>query len=167
MSKKLFAGRIPNTSTVVTSIYEGPSDAPLTDYVNNIDKLYFDTRLDYMHLVATVNVSVSFAFQQVTQDCGKKGKDCSAIPRSGTVWHTLGTHNRAYTPTILLFDTDNNRALSGTMFIQNISNNSFRLCAVYVDNTSIYLRERWFVRYNALSSITRNFKVYVFNKPAT
>jgi hypothetical protein len=166
MAKRLFAGKIPGSSTLVTSIYDGSDDNPLNNPTGNLDRLYFDTRLDYMHIVKQIDLSQAFPEEGVTTSCGKKGKNCADIPRQGTRDYNLGQHGQSYKPTILLYDTGNARALTGTMFIQVISNNSFRLCNVRVDSTNIYLKERWFVRSNSLTAITKNFRVYVFNKPA-
>ncbi len=166
MPKRFFAGNIPGTSDVVTSIYDGSDDNPLTNPTGHLDRMYFDTRFDYMHIVKTIELSQSFAKEDVTTNCGKKGKNCADIPRQGTRDYNLGAHGQSYKPTIMVYDTGNYRALTGTMFIQVISNNSFRLCNVRVDSTNIYLKEKWFVRSNTLSATTKNFKVYIFNKPA-
>lgn len=166
MPKRLFAGQIPGTTTVAVSIYDGTDDAPLTAPNTNLNRMYFDTRFDYMHVVKTLSVSQEFVREDVTTDCGKKGKNCADIPRQGTRDYSLGAHGQNYAPTIMMYDIDSGRALTGTMFIQVVSNNSFRLCNVRVDATNIYLKERWFVRSNNLTETSRNFKIYVFNKPA-
>lgn len=166
MPKRFFAGKIPGTSTVVTSIYDGSDDNPLNSPTDHLDRLYFDTRLDYMHIVKQIDFSQSFSAENVTTNCGKKGKNCADIPRQGTNDYNLGSHGQNYKPTILLYDLNNFRAITGTMFIQVISNNSFRLCSVRVDSSNVYLKEKWFVRSNALTATTKNFRVYVLNKPA-
>jgi hypothetical protein len=166
MSKVLHAGVIPGTSQQVVSIYEGGDDAPLSNPTQHMSRMHFDTRFDYLNLVARVDASVSFPYEGITTACGKKGKDCSAIVRSGNRSFTVAAHGQAYTPAIMIYDLSNNRALTGSMFIQVISNTSFRLCWVVVDGTYVYLRERWFVRYNALPALTSNYRIYVFNKPA-
>jgi len=167
MSKKLFAGKIPGTSTYVTSIYEGTDDAPLSNPSGYLNRMYFDTRFDYMHLVKQIDITINFAGEGVTTNCGKKGKNCADIPRTGTVTHNLGSHGQSYTPTCLIYDLGNAEALTGTMFIQNISNNSFRVCNFRVNSTTMYLNEKWFVRSNNLTATERNFRLYIFNKPAT
>jgi len=167
MPKRLFAGQIPGTTDVVASIYDGTDDNPLSNPLGNLDRIYFDTRFDYMHIVKTIDVSQSFVSENVTASCGKKGKNCADIPRQGTRDYVLGTHGQSYTPTILLYDITNGRALTGTMFIQVVSNNSFRLCNIRVDSNKVYLKEKWFVRSNNLPAITQNFRIYIFNKPAT
>ena len=166
MSKVLHAGLIPGTSSQVVSIYEGGDDNPLYDPTGNLSRLYFDSRLDYLNIVAQGDVSVSFPFEGVTTNCGKKGKDCSAVARSGVRSYTIYAHGQSYTPAILLYDLDNSHAITGNMFIQTISNTSFRMCWVVVDSTYVYIKERWFVRYNNLDAVNRNYRIYVFNKPA-
>jgi hypothetical protein len=166
MAKRLFAGKIPGTTDYAASIYSGTDDNPLSDPTSYLDRLYFDTRLDYMHLVKTIDISIDFPFENVTQSCGKKGKNCADIPRQGTRDYNLGAHGQNYTPTCLIYDINNGRAMTGTMFIQVNSNNSFRLCNLRVDSTNIYIKEKWFVRSNSLTASTRDFRVFIFNKPA-
>lgn len=167
MPKRIFAGTIPNTTEAVASIYDGTDDAPLTDPNGNLNRLYFDTRFDYMEHVRTITISQAFPVENVTASCGKKGKNCADIPRQGINDYNLGPHGQTYTPTIMMYDVDSGNALTGTMFIQNISNNSFRLCNVRVSATNIYLKEKWFVRSDNLTAITKNFRIFIFNKPAT
>lgn len=166
MSKRLFAGKIPGTSTYAASIYSGTDDGPLNSPTSYLDRLYFDTRLDYMHLVKTIEISVTFPGENVTASCGKKGKNCADIPRQGTRDYNLGAHGQGYTPTCLIYDATSGRAITGTMFIQVQSNNSFRICNLRVNSSNIYIKEKWFVRSNNLPETTRSLKVYVFNKPA-
>jgi hypothetical protein len=167
MSKVLHAGAIPGTpGSNVVSIYEGGDDNPLTNPTGNLNRLYFDSRLDYLNIVGQIDTSVSFPFEAITTSCGKKGKDCSAIVRSGQRIYNLGAHGQAYTPAILLYDLGSRRAITGNMFIQTVSNTSFRLCWVVIDATYIYLKERWFVRYNDLAAIDKNYRIHIFNKPS-
>jgi hypothetical protein len=166
MPKRLFAGVIPNTTIAAATIYDGPDDAPIADPLNYINRVYFDTRFDYMHVVKTIQVSKDFVKEDVTQSCGKKGKNCADIPRQGTRDHNLGAHGQTYKPAVLLYDTGSNKAITGTTFIQIVSNNSFRVCSVRVDSSNIYLKEKWFVRSNNLTAISKNFKIDILNKPA-
>lgn len=166
MTKVFHAGRIPGTSNNVVSIYEGGDDSPLTDPAGNISRVYFDTRFDYLNLVKTVDTSVSMAAEGVVTNCGKKGKDCSAIVRQGERIYNLGAHGQSYIPAVLMYDLSNSRALTGSQFVQSISNTSFRLCHVFIDSTYVYLKERWFVRYNNLPVFNANYRMYILNKPA-
>lgn len=166
MSKVLHAGLIPGTGQNVISIYEGGDNAPLSNPSAYINRMYFDSRFDYLSLVATIDTSVSMPFEGITTQCGKKGKSCAAIVRSGSRSYVIAQHGQTYVPSVLIYDLSNNRALTGSQFIQSISNTSFRLCNVVVDGTNIYLRERWFVRYNDLPAYGVNYRIYILNKPA-
>lgn len=166
MTKVLHAGVVPGTAQNVVSIYDGGDDNPLYNPTSYMGRMYFDTRFDYMHLVAKIDTSVAMPAENITVNCGKKGKDCSAIVRSGSRIYAIATHGQAYTPAILIYDLANNRALTGSQFVQSISNTSFRLCHVVVDATTVYLHERWFVRYNNLPAYNANYRIYVLNKPA-
>lgn len=168
MSKVLFAGKVPNSNPVqtVTSIYEGGDDNPLYNPTGYINRVFFDTRFDYLNIVGQTDVSVNFDYQEVTQNCGKKGKDCSLIPRAGTNTFTLAAHGRDYRPAIAIFDLQTSRGVAGNRFIHAVNNTSFRLVWVLIDDTYVYLRERWFVRQTALPAKSVNLRIYYFNKPA-
>ena len=168
MSKVLFAGKVPGTNPVktVTSIYEGGDDNPLYDPTGYINRVYFDTRFDYLNIVGQTDASVNFDFQDVTQNCGKKGKDCSLIPRSGTNTFVLAAHGQSYRPAIAIFDMQTARGVAGNRFIHAVNNTSFRLVWVLVDDTYVYLRETWFVRQSSLPAKNVNLRIYYFNKPA-
>lgn len=166
MTKVLHAGLIPATGETVVSIYEGGDNLPLTNPTGYLSRMYFDSRFDYLSLAATIDTSVAMPYEGMTNNCGKKGKDCSAIVRSGNRSYAIANHGQSYVPAILIYDLSNNRALTGSQFIQAVSNTSFRLCHVVVDATTIYLYERWFVRYNNLPALNVNYRIYVLNKPA-
>lgn len=168
MGKVLHAGNVPGSSPLqtVVSIYSSGDNLPLQNPANYLDRLYFDSRLDYLNIVGQIDVSQTFAYQAVTTNCGKKGKDCSLIPRTGENTYNLGAHGQTYRPAIAITDTDTKQGLSGNMFIQAISNTSFRMCWVLINDTYIYLKERWWVRQNNLPAVTKNFRIYIFNKPS-
>ena len=168
MSKVLFAGKIPGTNPVqtVTSIYEGGDDNPLFSPTSYINRLFFDTRFDYLTIVGHASVSVYFTAEQTTQNCGKKNKSCSLIPRTGVNTHVLHTHGLGYRPAIALQDIGTGRGVAGNRFIHAVNNTSFRLVTALIDDTYVYLRELWFVRQTALPAKTVNMRIYYFNKPA-
>jgi hypothetical protein len=168
MSKVLFAGKIPGSSPVqtVASIYEGGDDNPLSNPTGHINRIYFDSRFDYLNIVGQTDVTVNFDYQQTTTNCGKKGKDCSLIPRSGTNTFTLHAHGLNYRPAIAVFDLGTSRGVAGNRFIHAVNNTSFRLVWVLIDGIYVYLRERWFVRQTALPAKSVNLRIYYFNKPA-
>lgn len=166
MSKVLHTGKVPGTAQNVVSIYEGGDDNPLYNPTGYLNRLFFDSRLDYLNITAQIDTSVNFPYEGVTTNCGKKGKDCSAIVRSGNRTYNIAAHGLPYKPSVILYDLSDSRALTGSMFIQTVSNTSFRLCWVVVDDTFIYIKERWFVRFNNLPALTKNYRIFAFNKPA-
>jgi len=168
MSKVLFAGKVPGSNPVqtVASIYEGGDDNPLYNPTGHINRIYFDSRFDYLNIVGQTDVTVNFDYQQTTQDCGKKGKDCSLIPRSGTNTFTLHAHGQNYRPAIAVFDLGTSRGVAGNRFIHAVNNTSFRLVWALIDGAYVYLRERWFVRQTPLPAKSVNLRIYYFNKPA-
>lgn len=166
MPKVLHAGKVPLTALTVTSIYEGGDHNPLYDPLGYINRVFFDTRFDYLNIVGQADAAVNLDYQEVNQDCGKKGKDCSLIPRSGTNTFTLAAHGLNYRPAIAIVDLETSRGVAGNRFIHAVNNTSFRLVLVLIDDFYVYLREQWFVRQTALPAKTVNLRIYYFNKPA-
>jgi len=166
MTKVLYGGTIPSTQQTVLSIYEGGDDNPLYNPTNYLNRLYFDSRLDYINIVGQADVSITFNYRAVVSVSSGKKSNTQAV-QTGTVSTVIGAHGGSYRPAFAGYDLDTGRAITGNMFIQSVSNTSFRLCYLLIDNTYLYIIERWFVRLNALPSITKNFRFFAFNKPAT
>jgi hypothetical protein len=140
-----------------------PLDAPL----NHLNRVFFDTRFTYLNIVAEAQVTLNFPFRDVNkQSSGKKNKDTSLIPIDGEQVYTAYAHNLGYTPMGILYDIDNNQAISGNTFLQNIDNTSFRLLYLLADNTNFYIKERYFVRGFELPSVSKSYRVLVFSNPA-
>lgn len=165
MTKVLYGGTIPSTGQKVLSIYEGGDDYPLYNPTAYLNRVYFDSRLDYLSIVGQADTSIAFEYRPVTTVSSGKKSTTEAI-QTGTVSRVLLAHGGGYRPAVAGYDLDTGRALSGNMFIQSISNTSFRICWLLVDETYLYLIERWFVRLNALPAITKNFRFFAFNKSA-
>lgn len=156
----------------VVSIFTNPKNsqgdnAPLDNPLANLNRMYFDTRFNYLNIVAEAEITLNFEFRDINkQSSGKKGKDTSLIPVEGDILYTAYQHNLGYTPAGILYDIDNNQAISGNTFLQNIDNTSFRLLYLLADNDYFYIKERYFVRGFPLPSISKTFRVLVFNNPA-
>lgn len=139
--------------------------APINNPYTNIDRIYFDTRFDYLNIVKSFSASISFPFENVTETCGKKGKDCALVPRSNIRMILLGAHGQNYIPAVIGYDLTTNRALCGDQIVQVNGVSSFRLFQLLVDENNIWIKERWYVRGQPLQANDFIFKVFVFNKP--
>jgi hypothetical protein len=156
----------------LVSIFNNPKnsqgdDSPLNSPLSNLNRIFFDTRFNYLNIVSEANPTINFPFRDINkQNTGKKGKDTRLIPVEGEALYTAYPHNLGYVPSGLLYDLDNNQALSGNTFLQNIDNTSFRLVYLLVDDTNFYIKERFFVRGFPLPSLSKSFRILVFNNPA-
>jgi len=139
--------------------------APINSPFQNLDRIYFDTRFDYLNIVHSFSASVSFSFENVTQTCGKKGKNCALVPRTGVTLTHLGYHGQNYIPAVLGYDLNTNRALCGDQIVQVNGTTTFRLFQLLVDQNSVWIKQRWYVKGEALAEKTFIFKVFIFNKP--
>lgn len=159
------------TSGGLLSIFEAVGTTPESKYApinspyQNIDRIYFDSRFDYLNIVNTFSANISFPFENVTQSCGKKGKNCALVPRTGTTLTHLGYHGQNYVPAVLGYDLDTNRALCGDQIVQVNGTTTFRLFQLLVDQNSVWIKQRWYVRGVALQANSFNFKIFIFNKP--
>lgn len=160
-----------NASTV--SIWTNPDgsqgdNTPLNNPRNYLDRLYFDTRLDYLNIVSIVNFTFSFGYIDINRvNSGKKGKSSSLIPIQGDSTSIISAHNFGYTPGGILVDRDTRQAVAGNSFITNNDNTSFRMIYLMADNNYFYLKEKHFVRISPLLATTKNYTLYIFNNPST
>lgn len=171
MTTKVFwAGKIG--ARAVVSIFSNPvgqagSNVPLNNPTNNLGRVFFDSRFDYLETV----ISVSFTkfhdlIQPNSSSSSKKGKTGINSPIDGFSTTTVFTHNFGYIPTAMLIDSATNFALPANYFIQNVNNNSFRILSLLADTTNIFLREKYFVRVDSLPSLTKQYKLLVFDNTA-
>lgn len=155
------------------SIFEAEGATPELKYapINNpygyINRIYFDTRFDYLNIVNTFAASIDFPYQGVTQECGKKNKDCSLVPRTGTTLYLLGYHGQSFIPAIIGYDLNTKKAFCGDQIVQVNGDSTFRLFQLLVDGNAVWIKELWYVRGQPLQANSFNFKVFIFNKPAS
>lgn len=167
----LWAGKLGSRGVV--SIFSNPvsqlgSNSPLNNPLGHLDRVYFDTRFNYLNIIAEAEFSKLYNFVDVNrQSSGKKGKSSREVPIEGTETVKIYEHGLGFVPGCILYDLDTNVALSGNVFVQNINNTSFRLLYLLADDTAFYIKEKYFVRLDPLPSITKKYKLLVFNNPAT
>lgn len=167
----LWAGKLGSRGVV--SIFSNPagqtgSNTPLNNPLDYLSRVYFDTRFNYLNIVAETEFSRLYSFVDVNrQSTGKKGKSSEQVPIEGQNTVKIYDHNLGYTPGCILYDLESNDALSGNVFVQNVDNTSFRLLYLLADENSFYIKEKYFVRLKPLPSLTKKYRLLVFNNPAT
>lgn len=167
----LWAGKLGSRGVV--SIFSNPvgqtgSNSPLNNPLGHLERVYFDTRFNYLNIIAETEFSKLYRFVDVNrQSTGKKGKSSREVPIEGQETVKIYDHGLGFTPGCMLYDLDTNVALSGNVFVQNIENTSFRLLYLLADENSFYIKEKYFVRLSPLPAITKKYRLLVFNNPAT
>lgn len=157
----------------VVSIWTNPDNlsgdnTPLNNHLNNLDRIKFDSRLDYLNIVGVQNFTISLGFVDINRvNSGKKGKDSSLIPIEGSSITNIATHNFGYVPGGILVDRDTNQALAGNFFITNNDNTSFRMLYLLADSNYFYIKDKYFVRISPLQAQTKSFTLYILNNPST
>lgn len=171
MTTKVFwAGKIGTRAVV--SIFSNPvgqagSNTPLNNPTNNLGRVFFDSRFDYLeNVVSVVFTKYHDIIQPSASTSTKKGKIGIASPIDGFTTTTVFNHNYGYIPTAMLIDSATNFALPANYFLQNVKNNSFRIISLLADTTNIYLREKYFARIDSLPSLTKQYRLLVFDNIA-
>jgi hypothetical protein len=138
-------------------------DQALYDPINNLDRVFFDTRFNYLNIVREATFDLKYPFRDVNrQPSGKKGKSSSLVALQGTETYKVIDHGLGFTPAAILVDTATNRSIAGNVFAQNVDNTSFRIIYLTVDANSFYIKERYFVRQNQLPELPKTYKLYMF-----
>jgi len=169
-TKVFYAGKIGTRAVV--SIFSNPtsqagSNVPLNNPTANLSRVFFDSRFDYLENIVSVNfVKYHDLIQPSSTSPTKKGKVGIASPIDGFSTTTIFNHNFGYIPSAMIIDSATNLALPANYFLQNVKNNSFRVISLLADTSNIYLREKYFVRIDSLPSLTKQYRLLVFDNIA-
>lgn len=166
----LWAGTVSGRKIV--SIFNNPvgqtgSNVPLTNPQANLNRIYFDTRFDYLNVITKTDFVQSYPLIELNTDPNNnKGKSASDYPKQGSTIYTLTRHNLGYVPATILIDYDTREIIGSNMFIQNLNNNSYRIATLMMDTTNVYLKETYLVRVTPLPSLTRRYTLLIFENTA-
>lgn len=167
----LWAGTVSNRKIV--SIFNNPvgqtgSNVPLINPQVNLDRIYFDSRFEYLSILTKTDFVQSYSYIELNTDSNNnKGKSASEYPIQGSTIYTITRHNLGYVPAAILIDYDTREVIGSNMFVQNLNNDSYRIATLMMDSTNIYLKEKYFVRNVPLPSLTRRYTLLVFENTAT
>jgi hypothetical protein len=156
----LYTGNV-NTSPVV-SIFTNPAgfsgnNAPLFNPTNYLDRIYFDSRFEYLNVVYYGTFTT--VYDAVTADP-------AGTPLRSSSYKTTVIHNFGYAPSAILVDIDNREIIGAQTFVQSV-NSSYRVASLQMDTDKFYIRDRYYVLGDSLPSITRRYAIIVFQHPAT
>jgi len=122
--------------------------------------LLFHSDLSFFRAPSSVSYNLTLPARIVGEDCGKKKGRCVPVPSFGTATYTLATGNYD-NKIIIAVDTNTNRSMVGTMFVQRLGEASFRSLTIYANSSGIYADEQHFAYSDNLPQITVNIKLYV------
>lgn len=171
MTTKVFwAGTISGRGVV--SIFSNPqgqtgSNAPLNNPLAFLDRVYFDTRFQYLSVISESSFAINHGLVNVNTTNTKKSKTGADVPIERTSLTTILNHRLGYTPAAILFDLETNEGVGSNYIIQTANNNSIRQVSLIGDDNNLYLRERLMVRKDPLLSITKRYRLIVFNNTAS
>jgi hypothetical protein len=128
----LWAGNIAGAPVV--TIFNNPpeeegNNKPVYNRFDNLDKIYFDSRFNYINLVWQSDLT--FAFSNVT------------IGNLGQKTTTIGYHNLGYTPAGILIDSDTREIVTNN-YIQIVNLDSSRKISLLIDSVRFYLNKQFF-----------------------
>jgi hypothetical protein len=166
----LWAGTVSGRKIV--SIFNNPdgqtgSNVPLNNPLPNLNRIYFDSRFEYLSITSKTEFIQAYPSIDVNTDPNNnKGKEASEYPKQGTNTYTIFRHNLGYPPAVVVIDYDTRELIGSNMFVQNLDNNSYRTATLMVDTTNVYLKEKYFVRRVGLPAITRRYTLLIFENTA-
>ena len=148
----------------VVSIFNNPagqqgSNLPLTNPTNYLNRIYFDTRFDYLNILWKTDFVQNYNLISADPD--------PTVTIKNTNEYTVAIHNFGYVPAAILIDYDTREIIAGHTYVQLVNNNSYRIASLAMDSTKFYIKERHSVNIDSLTSLTRRYTLLAFENPAT
>lgn len=170
--KSLYVGVYGGTTPVV-AIYGGEDSSVVGSPTANFDKLFFHTNFDYLRIKSAVTFNISLPTRSTRASGGGKKGGSSLTSYNGYSDQYIHQHNYGSPPPAFSITLDNDvangsyagMALAGSVPIQYLSNNSFRLAVAYSTDKYLVIRERYQVYQDTLPAITLKATAYFYNNP--
>ena len=148
----------------VVSIFNNPtgqqgSNLPLTNPTNYLNRIYFDTRFDYLNILWKTDFVQNYNLISADPD--------PTVTIKNTNEYTVAIHNFGYVPAAILIDYDTREIIAGHTYVQLVNNNSYRIVSLAIDSTKFYIKESRSVNIDSLTSLTRRYTLLAFENPAT
>jgi hypothetical protein len=148
----------------VVSIFNNPtgqtgSNLPLTNPTQYLDRVYFDTRFDYLNIIQKTDFVQNYSLVSADPD--------PTVTTKNTNEYTIAIHNFGYVPAAILIDYDTREIIAGHTYVQLVNNNSYRIASLAMDDTKFYIKERHTVNIDSLNSLTRRYTLLAFENPAS
>lgn len=135
----------------LVSIHEQGAD--FENPLSNLDKIYFNSQLDYLQIVQIFSGTLSLGTRA-----------------NGTIsdqMYTLGPHGLGYAPMVLGVRKDNGQYFCGDMLIFAGGRSSFRSLTAGSDTTYIYIRETNYLTTGGPSApaVSFDYSLYLLGNP--
>lgn len=148
----LWAGNIAGAPVVTifnNSSEEEGNNKPVYNRFDNLDKIYFDSRFNYINLVWQLDLTFGFS----ARSRGSSGQNIT----------TIGYHNLGYTPAGILIDSDTREIVTNNNYIQIVNLDSSRKVSLLIDSVRFYLKEDYESPSVDLPSLTKRYTIFGFN----
>ncbi len=170
--KSLYVGSYGGTTPVV-AIYGGEDSSVVGSPTANFDKLFFHTNFDYLRIKSAVTFNITLPERATRSSGGGKKGGSQLTSYNGYSDRYIHQHNYGSPPPAFSITLDNDpsngsyagMALAGSVPIQYLSNNSFRLAVAYSTDSYLVIRERYQVYQQTLPAITLKATAYFYNNP--
>jgi hypothetical protein len=177
-SKSLYIGSYGSPGVPTIAMFGGGDASILSNPLGNLDKLFFHSGFDYLRVRSAVNFTVSLPARNVRSSSGgKKGGTVYNSYNGFSDWiiyqHSYGSPPPAFSMYLNSATSTGGTllgagaAIAGSVPIQYLSNNSFRLGVVYSTDKYLVLRERYQVYQNSLPAVSLNCTAYFYNNPTS
>ena len=151
----LWAGNIQGQQVV--SIFNNTTEDqgnnnPLLNRYDYLDRVYFDSRFDYLNILYQLDVTVPFA--------------AVSAGGSGETTTTVAYHNFGYPPVAILLDTDTREIITNGNYIHIVNFSSYRTISFLMDSTKFYVKQQYSNKLDNLPAITRRYSIIAFSATA-
>ena len=148
----------------VVSIFNNPtgqqgSNLPLTNPTTYLERIYFDTRFDYLNILSKTDFVQNYSLVTADSD--------PTVTTKNTNEYTIAIHNFGYVPAAILIDYDTREIIAGHTYVQIVNNNSFRIVSLAMDSDKFYIKERNIVNIDSLTTLTRRYTLLTFENTAS
>ena len=121
----------------VVSIFNNPtgqqgSNLPLTNPTSYLNRIYFDTRFDYLNILWKTDFVQNYSL--VTADADP------TVTIKNTNEYTVAIHNFGFVPAAILIDYDTREIVAGHTYVQLVNNNSYRIASLAMDSSNFYIK---------------------------
>jgi hypothetical protein len=172
--KSMYIGArtINGVAKPIASIYSGDVSV-IDDPVVNAKKIFFHTSFDYLRIKKTVTVTLTIPSRDVRPYTGGKKSGGGKISYNGYADYYVHKHSYGDPPpafTVSLTNDASNgaltgHALTGSIPLQYMTSNSFRLALCYSTSEYLCIRERYQVYDTTIPQLTLKLQIHYFENP--